>query len=101
MRYLLAIGLVSAAMLAGCRSRDVQAHEDQRQKPDPVVDTRPPQNPDSLAYKAGKAAHDVAKETGKAAREAGRKLDEAARNASEGWKEGAREDRAKQQPPAK
>jgi hypothetical protein len=42
---------------------------------------------DSAAYKAGKAAHQLADETQEAAKKAGRKLDEAAKSAKEGWKD--------------
>jgi PBP1b-binding outer membrane lipoprotein LpoB len=99
MAHRLAIGLVCAVLLTiGC-SRDTRSGGEQQPKPEAAA--QKPQNPDSLSYKAGKAAHEAAKETGKAARAAGQKLDEAARNASEGWKEASREDQAKQKPPTR
>ena len=49
----------------------------------------------SAAFKAGKIAHEIAKNTGKVAAAAGRKLGESAKKAGEGWKEQAREDREK------
>lgn len=97
MAHRLAIGLVCGALLAAGCSRNTRAGGEQQPKPEAAA--QKPQNPDSLSYKAGQAAHEVAKETGKAARAAGQKLDEAARNASEGWKAASREDRAKQKSP--
>jgi hypothetical protein len=42
---------------------------------------------DSAAYRAGKAAHQLATEADEAAKKAGRKLDQAAKSAKEGWKD--------------
>jgi hypothetical protein len=49
----------------------------------------------SAAFKAGKVAHEVAKESEKVAAAAGRKLAEGARNAKEGWDQQARDDKKK------
>jgi hypothetical protein len=48
---------------------------------------------DSVAFKAGEAAHEIAKHAEKAAATAARELDQGVRKASEGWKEKEREDR--------
>jgi hypothetical protein len=50
---------------------------------------------DSVAFKAGEAAHEIAKRAEKAAAKASRELDQGVRKASEGWKEKEREDREK------
>jgi hypothetical protein len=50
---------------------------------------------DSIAFKAGEAAHEIAKHAEKAAATAARELDHGVRKASEGWKEKEREDREK------
>ena len=50
---------------------------------------------DSVAFKAGEAAHEIAKHAEKAAATAARELDQGVRKASEGWKEKEREDREK------
>ena len=50
---------------------------------------------DSVAFKAGAVAHDIAKHAEKAAATAARELDQGVRKASEGWKEKEREDREK------
>lgn len=50
---------------------------------------------DSVAFKAGEAAHEIAKRAEKAAAKAARELDQGVRKASEGWKEKEREDREK------
>jgi len=55
----------------------------------------PDQDKNSLAFKTGKAAHEVAKESEKAAKKAAQELREGARKAREGWKDSEREDRAK------
>jgi len=62
---------------------------------------KPPQDSNSPAYQAGKAAHGLAKETGKVAEKAARALREGAKEAHEGWKEAAREDREKRAKAAK
>jgi hypothetical protein len=49
----------------------------------------------SAAFKAGEAAHEMAKESRKAVAAAGRELKKDAKEAREGWKESAREDREK------
>jgi len=54
-------------------------------------------NADTVAGKAGQAAHAVAKQTGKAARAAGKKLGQAAHEAQDGWRESARRDQQKTQ----
>ena len=56
---------------------------------------REQQDQKSAAFRAGKIAHDVAKETEKVAAAAGRKLAEDARKAKEGWNQQARDDRDK------
>ena len=50
---------------------------------------------DSPAFKAGEAAHEIAKHAEKTAAEAARELQETARKAKEGWKQKEREDRDK------
>ena len=50
---------------------------------------------DSVAFKAGEAAHEIAKHAEKAAVAAARELEQGVRKASEGWKEKEREDREK------
>ncbi|MGB6946597.1 MAG: hypothetical protein WBE37_29640 [Bryobacteraceae bacterium] len=50
---------------------------------------------DSPAFKAGEAAHEIAKHAEKTAVEAERQLKESARKAKEGWKQKDREDREK------
>ena len=57
--------------------------------------TTPDQDKNSLAWKTGKAAHEVAKESEKAAKKAAEELREGARKAREGWKDSEREDREK------
>lgn len=47
----------------------------------------------SAAFRAGQAAHELARKAGHAAAVAGRELDESARKAREGWSEQARRDR--------
>jgi hypothetical protein len=47
---------------------------------------REEQDRNSAAFRAGQAAHEVAREADKAAAEAARKLDESAREAREGWR---------------
>jgi hypothetical protein len=51
------------------------------------------QDRNSAAFKAGQAAHEIAKEAAKAGAAAARKLDESARKAREGWKAQERKDR--------
>jgi hypothetical protein len=51
------------------------------------------QDRNSAAFKAGQAAHQIAKEAAKVGAAAARKLDESARKAREGWKEQARKER--------
>lgn len=50
---------------------------------------------DSVAFKAGEVAHEIAKHAGKAAAAAAREFGQGVRKASEGWKEKEREDREK------
>ena len=54
---------------------------------------------DSASQKAGKAAHDIAKETDEAARKAGREIKNAAKGLREGWKDAEREDPIKPKKP--
>lgn len=49
----------------------------------------------SVAFKAGEAAHEIAKKAAGAAAEAGRELQENARKAREGWNAKERQDREK------
>jgi|HubBroStandDraft_6_1064221.scaffolds.fasta_scaffold1375070_1 hypothetical protein len=49
----------------------------------------------SAAFKAGEAAHEIAKQAERTAAAAERKLEESARKASEGWSQKEREDREK------
>jgi len=51
---------------------------------------------DTAAYKAGKAAHKLAKESEEAAKALGHTIQRDAHEAHEGWKESAQEDRDKQ-----
>jgi uncharacterized protein YceK len=53
---------------------------------------------DSPAFRAGEAAHEIAKHAEKTAVEAERQLKENARKAKEGWKQKEREDREKPSP---
>jgi len=46
---------------------------------------------DSAARKAGRTAHEIARESEEAARKAGRELKNAAQQAREGWKDAERE----------
>jgi len=50
---------------------------------------------DSLAKKAGKAAHELAEESKEAAKKVGKTLKKAAKEAHEGWEEAEKEDKAK------
>jgi len=54
---------------------------------------REEQDRNSAAFKAGEAAHQVAREAEKAGAAAARELDESAKKAREGWKAQDRKDR--------
>ncbi len=53
---------------------------------------------DSPAFKAGEAAHEIARHAEKTAAEAARELQETARKAKEGWKQKERENQEKSGP---
>ena len=89
MRLWAAIAVVLCAVASGCqsdRAREAQREAEQR---------RVQNDKDSPAFKAGQAAHEIARKTGEAAAAAARKLDESARKAREGWKEQGQKDRAR------
>ena len=50
---------------------------------------------DKAAYKAGRAAHDIAQETKEAAKKAGKAISQGAHEAREGWKDAERDDRSR------
>ncbi|MBV9771408.1 MAG: hypothetical protein JOZ32_17690 [Bryobacterales bacterium] len=80
-------GLLMILALGACsgpteREREAQREREQRDR-------------NSAAFKAGEAAHEIAKQAAKAAAIAERKLEESARKADEGWKQKAKEDREK------
>jgi hypothetical protein len=52
-------------------------------------------NANTIAGKAGQAAHSVAKDSGKVAAAAARKLAKAAKEAHDGWQESAQADKEK------
>ncbi len=74
-----AIGM-TACSDSGKTNRDVQRERELKDR-------------DSVAFKAGEAAHEIAKHAEKAAARAARELHQGVRKASEGWKEKEREDR--------
>ena len=78
----LGIGLA----LTGCQSAQQREAERRRE----VEDRNSP------AYKAGEAAHKIAREAENAASAAGRKLQESARKAREGWKEQSSKERERE-----
>jgi len=78
---------MSACSFSGNTNRDAQRERELRE--------RELKDQDSVAFKAGEAAHDIAKHAEKAAATAARALDRGVRKASEGWKEKEREDREK------
>ena len=63
---------------------------------DDTAAARESQQQNPAAFKAGKAAHEIARESGRLAEKAGRKLADEAHAAQEGWKEQSRADRARQ-----
>ena len=85
--WLLTFVVLAAAGLSGCKST-VEKTE------------RPRTNDaDTASQKAGKLAHDIAKETDEAARKAGTEIKKAAKGLKEGWKEAEREDPIKPKKP--
>lgn len=85
MRWLL--GVTILLTLTACSHRSEREREAERE--------RIQRDQDSIAFKAGEAAHEVAKHAEKAAAAAGRVLEQGARKASEGWKQKEEEDREK------
>jgi hypothetical protein len=71
------VGLLIVLTLGSCSNRETQRDQS------------------SAAFKAGEAAHEIAKHAEKTAAAAGRELKESARKASEGWKQKEKEDREK------
>lgn len=82
---LVAILAIAAGLLSACQTERQREAERQREQ----------QDQNSAAFRAGEAAHEIAKKAEKAAVAVGRKLDDSARKAEEGWKEQARRDREK------
>ena len=85
--WLLTFVVLATAGLSGCTSTVDQ------------TERRPTGDADSALQKAGKAAHDLAKETDEAARKAGREIKYAAKGLREGWKDAEREDPIKPKKP--
>jgi hypothetical protein len=86
-RKLWIVAVLAACFTSGsCQSE--QEREAQRRREE--------RDRNSAAFKAGEAAHEVARKAEAAAAAAGRKLDEDARQASEGWKAQAKKDREQQ-----
>jgi hypothetical protein len=79
--------IVSAIAMTACSDYGKTNRDAQRE--------RERKDQDSVAFKAGEAAHEIAKHAEKAAAKAAHELDEGVRKASEGWKEKEREDREK------
>jgi hypothetical protein len=79
--------VILCAAGSGCQSE--RAREAQREAEQRRVQT----DRNSAAFKAGQAAHEIARKAEQAAAAAGRKLDESARKAREGWKAQADRDR--------
>jgi hypothetical protein len=77
--------------MGGCWRSD--QHKSDQHKKEAASREATPEDKNSAAFKAGKAAHKLANETGKVAAAAGRKLQESAHKAHEGWKEQTKEDR--------
>ena len=82
-KILLGTLTVVAVISTGCQSQSQREAERRREE----------QDRSSAAFRAGEAAHKIAKEAERAAAAAGRKLDDSARKAREGWKEQERKDR--------
>ena len=90
--WLLTFAVLATAGLSGCTSTVDQTTVDQTEQ-------RRTGDADSASQKAGKAAHDLAKETDEAARKAGREIKNAAKGLREGWKDAEREDPIKPKKP--
>jgi hypothetical protein len=73
---------MTACSDSGKTNRDVQRERESKDQ-------------NSVAFKAGEAAHEIAKHAEKAAATAARELAQGVRKATEGWKEKEREDREK------
>jgi hypothetical protein len=73
--------------LGGCKSEEQRRAEREAQYRREQADRGSP------AYKAGQAAHELARKAEHAAAVAGRELNESARKAREGWKDQAQRDR--------
>lgn len=85
MRCFLALLVILTA--TGC------AHKSERQRQ--AERERQQRDQNSVAFKVGEAAHELAKHAEKAADAASRALQDNARKANEGWKANDREDREK------
>ena len=85
--WLLTFAVLATASLSGCTSTVDQ------------TDRRRTDDSDTASQKAGKVAHDLAKETDEAARKAGTEIKKAAKGIREGWKEAEREDPIKPKKP--
>ena len=85
--WLLTFVVLATAGLSGCTSTVDQT---ERRRTD---------DSDTASQKAGKVAHDLAKETDEAARKAGREIKKAAKGLREGWKDAEREDPIKPKKP--
>ena len=85
--WLLTFVVLATASLSGCTATVDQT---ERRRTD---------DSDTASQKAGKVAHDLAKETDEAARKAGREIKNAAKGLREGWKDAEREDPIKPKKP--
>jgi hypothetical protein len=81
--------IVAAIAMTACSNSGNTNRNAQRERERDLKDR------DSVAFKAGEAAHEIAKHAEKAAVAAARELEQGVRKASEGWKEKEREDREK------
>lgn len=89
MRYALALLMIFS--LSACSHRDERQREAERE--------RKQTDQNSAAFKAGEAAHEMAKHAEKTAAEAAHALQDGARKAREGWKQKEQEDRDKPHQP--
>ena len=85
MSRLISISCLTVTLLAvgGCDTASRREAERRREE----------QDRNSPAFRAGAAAHEIAKEADRAAAAAARKLDESARKAREGWRAQEQKDR--------
>ena len=85
--WLFTLVLVAAAGLSGCSSTVDQ------------TERRRDNAGDSASQKAGRAAHDLARESDEAARKAGAEIKKAAKGLREGWKEAEHDEPIKAKKP--